>query len=65
MERLGDENLTAEEIEKENLRAKAIVNISSQIIKTARTTLDAAQMLYKYGIEISQTENSVKIKGVE
>ena len=39
LERLNDEDLKPEGIEKEYLRAKAIVGISSQVINSAKLTL--------------------------
>lgn len=45
LERLNDDQLTAEQIEVESKRAEAIVGISSQIIQTARITLDAMKLV--------------------
>ena len=60
LERLGEEGLTSEQIEQEGLRAKAMVDVSAQLIKTAETTIKAAETLYKYGVEIPQAKNSIK-----
>ena len=60
LERLGDEDLSVEQIEQEGLRARAMVEVSSQIIKTAETTLKAADMMYKYGVEIPQIKATIE-----
>lgn len=62
LERLGDEDLSMEQIEQEGLRAKAMVGISIQLIKTAETTIKAADMMYKYGVEIPQIRNQIEQK---
>ena len=49
LERLGDEDLTAEQIDKEAKRADAIVDISEQIIRTASLHLKAATLLADNG----------------
>lgn len=41
IERLGDEELTGEELDKEIERARAISTVSSQVIKNAGLILDA------------------------
>lgn len=45
IERLGDEDLTAEELKQEVSRAKAINGVAKNIIDNARTTLDATKFL--------------------
>lgn len=47
MERLDNEDITDEELDKEIKRAKAISNISMSIIENAKTVLDAQ----KYAVE--------------
>ena len=49
LERLGDEELTGEALEKEITRAKAISDVSRQIIDSARTSLDAARLQAEWG----------------
>lgn len=49
IERLGDENLTPAEIEKEATRADAIVKISDQIISGASLKIQAAKILADSG----------------
>jgi hypothetical protein len=49
IERLGEEELTDEQIEKEAKRADAIVNIADQIIKNAELQLKTATLLAGHG----------------
>jgi hypothetical protein len=49
IERLGDEDLTDEQIEKEAKRADAIVSVAEQIVKNADLQLKAATLLAGHG----------------
>lgn len=49
LERLGDEDLTDEQIEKEAKRADAIVNVADQIVRNADLQLKAANLLAGHG----------------
>ena len=49
IERLGDEELTAEQIEKEAKRADAIVSVADQVIRNADLQLKAATLLAHNG----------------
>lgn len=49
LERLSDEDLTAEQIEQEVRRADAIVGVSTQIVRTADLHLKAAALIGEYG----------------
>jgi hypothetical protein len=49
IERLGDEDLDEEQIEKEAKRAGAIVSVADQIIKNADLQLKAATLLAGHG----------------
>lgn len=49
MERLNDEELSNEELEKEIRRAKAMTRISGQIIENASLGLDAEKLKATYG----------------
>ncbi len=49
LERLGEEDLTAEQIEKEVNRTKAIVAVSEQIVQTADLTLKGAKLIAEHG----------------
>lgn len=53
LERLGDEDLTGEELNAEVERAKSIAGIATQIISNAELTLKAAQLQVQYaGVDI-------------
>ncbi len=47
LERLGDENLTKEDLEKEMERTKAINGVAKNIIDNAKTALEGAQFTYE------------------
>lgn len=49
LERLSDEDLSADQIEQECDRAKAIVGVSDQILAGANTQLKAAQLIASHG----------------
>lgn len=44
LERLGDENMTPEQMELEIRKSKALVPLSDQVIKNAKLVLEAARM---------------------
>ena len=47
LERLGDESLTQEDLQKEMERAKAINGVAKNIIDNAKTALEGAQFTYE------------------
>ncbi|RIA44077.1 hypothetical protein DFR49_2314 [Hephaestia caeni] len=49
IERLSDEDLTAEQIEAEAKRAQAIVRVSDQIVKGASLQLKAVEIVAAHG----------------
>lgn len=49
LERLSDENLTQEGLEKEIQRTDSIIGISEQIINNAQIALNAAELVAKHG----------------
>lgn len=49
LERLNDEELTAEKIEAEAKRAEAIVSVADQIISNADLQLKAARLFAEHG----------------
>jgi hypothetical protein len=49
LERLGDEDLTVEQIEKEAARADSMVAVADQIIRNADLQLKAAALLAGHG----------------
>lgn len=48
LERLGDESLTPEMLQKEAARTEAIVLVSAQIINNAQISLRAAELVAKH-----------------
>ncbi|MFA9413313.1 hypothetical protein ACERC8_01500 [Streptococcus sp. E29BA] len=48
LERLGDEELTSEELEKEIERSKAVANVAGKVIDTGRLILDAQKTVADY-----------------
>ena len=49
LERLGDEDLTTDQIEQEIKRTDAIVDVSEQIVANANLALRAAALIAEYG----------------
>lgn len=47
LERLGDEDLTQEELDQEMQRAKAINGVAKNIIDNAKVALEGAQFTYE------------------
>jgi hypothetical protein len=54
LERLSDEDLTAEQIEQEVKRAKAVVGVSGQIVRNADLQLKAVTLLANHGARVGQ-----------
>lgn len=48
-ERLGEEDLTAEQLEQEVKRTDAMVAVSTQILRNADISVQAAKLLAEYG----------------
>lgn len=51
LERLSDEDLTAEQIDQESKRGEAIVATADQIIKIAALQIQAARLVADYGCD--------------
>ena len=51
LERLGDEDLTPDEIEKEAKRGEAIVDVADKIIRNAALQIEAAKLVAEYGTD--------------
>lgn len=49
LERLGDEELTGEALESEITRAKAVSDVSRQIIDNAKVALEATKLQVEWG----------------
>ena len=59
LERLGDEDLTAEELDKEINRSKAISQIASTIVESSKVTVEAMKIMEKAGVDISKSGNTI------
>ncbi|QLB23357.1 hypothetical protein [Phocoenobacter skyensis] len=55
LERLGDEDLTDEQLKTEIERTKAITGVAGKLIESANTSLQHAQIVLEYG---QLTENA-------
>lgn len=55
LERLNDESLTPEQIESETVRAKAMVDVSSQITTISAQQLKAVELVAKFGDRHTQS----------
>lgn len=53
LERLSDEGLTADQVEQEVERAKAIVGVSDQIVGAAALQFKAAELIARHGRGVS------------
>lgn len=52
LERLGEEDMTTEQIEAEVERAKAIVSVADQVVGNADLQLKAAKLYGEFGTQI-------------
>lgn len=64
LERLNDEELTAEQIELEAKRADAIMGISDKIIANAKITLDAMKLISNGNIDSTEIPESFGFKRI-
>lgn len=60
LERLNDEEITEEQLEKEIARSKAIVGISNQIINNANVVLKAKTIELEYGSDKDEMPKMLK-----
>ncbi|WP_312595420.1 hypothetical protein [Brevundimonas sp.] len=49
LERLGEEDLTAEQIDKEVERSKAIIGVAAQIVSAQHLNLKAVELIAEHG----------------
>lgn len=54
IERLNDDDLTNEELEREIKRANAMTSISNQIINNAKVELDATKLVLDYSRNVQE-----------
>jgi hypothetical protein len=59
LERLGDEDLTAEQIEQEAKRGEAIVAVAETIVKNAELQFKAANLLAQHGYHFEPHLSSI------
>lgn len=59
LERLSDEDLTAEQLLLESDRSRSIINISRTIIETASITLDVMKMMERSGVKMQPFANNL------
>jgi len=60
LERLSDEDLTPEQIDKEAQRGAAIVAVADQIVRNASLNIQAAKILADHGLDPSAMLSGVK-----
>lgn len=51
LERLGDENITGDQLDEEIGRARAVTDVAQQIIANANLGLKAQALILEYGLE--------------
>ena len=62
LERLNDEKMTNEELEKEIHRSKAITSVSQAIVNNASLILNAQKHIDEYGASRTNLESILKIE---
>ena len=62
LERLNNEELTLEQLELEISRSKAVADVASQVVESARVSVDAMKIFEKAGVDISPS-NKVLLLG--
>lgn len=55
LERLDDEELTDEEVQKEARRASAVKGVAEEIIKVNQLVLEASKTALEYGLQDEET----------
>lgn len=61
LERLGDEDLKPDDLEKEIKRAKAITGVASAIVDSGRVTVDAMKLMERFGHDTSKIADKLLI----
>ena len=65
LERLGDENLTADQIDNEVRRTEAIVVVSKEIIANADLALKAAKLVAEHGVHVDKYLPMIEGKSID
>lgn len=64
LERLNEEDLSAEQIEIESKRAEAIIGVSNQIINNAKITIDALKLVTVGNLTFNELPDSFGLKRI-
>jgi hypothetical protein len=64
LERLGDEDLTPDQIKAETRRGHAIVAVADQIIKNARVHVEVAKLAAEYGSDPTPHLSMIESKAI-
>lgn len=59
LERLGDEDLTNEDLQKEIERSKAMTSIASQLVESARVSVEAMKVAERAGADPTRFAGSL------
>ncbi len=59
LDALTNDDLTAEQLNAEIERSKAVVSVSRQIADNTRVQLQAAKVAIEYGLERANTDNAI------
>jgi hypothetical protein len=62
LERLSDEEISSEELDKEVIRSKAITQVAGQIIKANKLTIDAMKLVANGSVAANDMPDNFGIK---
>lgn len=62
MERLSDEDLSQEELEKEIKRSKAVADVADKIINNAQLALQAEKYMFEVGSDRAKVPEMLQLK---
>lgn len=62
LERLNDEDLSDEQIDREINRAKAVSKVASEIVKSSKLTLDAVRLIGEGYVRLDQIPENFELK---
>lgn len=62
MERLSDEDLSQEELEKEIKRSKAVADVAEKIISNAQLALQAEKYMFEVGSDRAKVPEMLQLK---
>jgi hypothetical protein len=64
LERLNDEEITSEDLDKEVNKAKAISQVASQIIKANKLTIDAMRLVANGTVSLNEMPENFGLKQI-